>query len=162
MRKETADERQKLFEDWIKDVENERTKRYIQERVIRQMDWYRIKCNVCKVRYQRWMIASIVISGIIPVASVFANSSVTFKVLIAALGAAVTGINAYLSFQNYKNLSNTYRISREYLLSTLYLYFNKAGAFEREENQDKRDMMLIDACEKHFQQEVTDWREIMR
>lgn len=162
MRKEMSNERQKPFEDWIEGVQNERTKRYIQERVIKQMDWYRTKCNVCKARYQRWMTASIMISGVIPVVSVFANSSVIFKVLIAALGASVTGINTYLTFQNYKNLWNTYRISREYLLSTLYLYFNHAGVFEREADQDKRDMMLIDVCEKHFQQEVTDWREIMK
>lgn len=155
-------ERQKPFEEWIEGVKNEKTKHYIRERVMGQMDWYRTKCNVCKVKYQRFMITSMLISGIIPVASVFANSSVIYKVLIAVLGASVTGINAYLSFRNYKNLWNSYRISREYLLSTLYLYFNNAGVFESEADQDKRDKMLIDICEKHFQQEVADWREIMR
>lgn len=159
MHKEMSNERQKPFEDWIEGVQNERTRRYIQERVIKQMDWYCTKCNVCKARYQRWMTASIMISGVIPVVSVFANSSIIFKVLIAALGASVTGISTYLTFQDYKNLWNTYRISREYLLSTLYLYFNHAGAFEGEADQDKRDRMLIDVCEKHFQQEVSDWRE---
>lgn len=162
MRKEMPDERKKPFEDWLEGVENENTRRYIQERIIRQMDWYRAKCNACKAGYQRWMAISVLISAVIPVASVFASSSILYKALIAALGASVTGINAYLSFQNYKNLWNTYRISREYLLSTLYLYFTNAGAFEREADQDKRDLLLIDVCEKHFQQEATDWREIVK
>ncbi len=162
MGKEISNERQKPFQDWIEGVTNEKTRIYIQERVIRQMDWYYTKCNTYKAKHQHWMTASIMISGIIPVASVFANNSIIFKVLIASLGAAVTGINTYLSYQNYKNLWNTYRISREYLLSTLYLYFNHAGIFGMETDQDKRDIMLIDACEKYFQQEVAGWWEIMK
>lgn len=150
------------FKEWLEGVENERTKRYIQERVIKQMDWYRTKSYTCKRNYQCWMTVSIILSGVIPVASIFANGDIVVKALIAALGAAVTGINAYLSFQNYKNLWNTYRRNRELLLSTIYLYFNNAGIFGKETDQDKRDEMLIDVCEKSFQQEITDWREIMK
>ena len=162
MPKATPSERCEPFQEWLEDIENERTKRYIQERIIRQMDWYRTKCNAYKVKYQRWMTVSIILSSVIPVASIFANGGIAAKVLIAALGAAVTGINAYLSFRNYKNLWNTYRTNRELLLSTLYSYFNNAGIFGLETDQDKRDAMLIDVCEKSFQQEVTDWREIMK
>lgn len=162
MPKATPSERCEPFQEWLEGVENERTKRYIQERIIKQMDWYRTKCNACKASYQRWMTVSIILSSVIPVASIFANGDIAAKVLIAVLGAAVTGINAYLSFQNYKSLWNTYRRNRELLLSTLYLYFNNAGIFGQETDQDKRDAMLIDVCEKTFQQEVTDWREIMK
>lgn len=162
MPKATPNDRCEPFQEWLEGVENERTKRYIQERVIKQMDWYRTKCYTCKRKYQCWMTVSIILSGVIPVASIFANGALVAKVLIAALGAAVTGINAYLSLQNYKNLWNTYRRNRELLLSTLYLYFNNAGIFAKETDQNKRDEMLIDVCEKSFQQEITDWREIMK
>ena len=80
------------------------------------------------------------------------------KIVIAALGAAVTSISAYLNLQNYKDLWAKYRFNREWLLSTLYLYFNQVGAFGKDLSQEERDLMLIQMCEKCFQQEVSDWK----
>lgn len=162
MPKTASSERHEPFQEWLKDVTNEKTKRYIQERVIKQMDWYRSKSNICKVKYQRWTILSIILSGAIPIASVFANGELFMKVLIAALGAMITGISAYLSLQNYNKLWNIYRSNRELLLSTLYMYFNNTGIFGQETDQDKRDTILIETCEKYFQQEVLDWKSIAK
>ena len=81
MPKLTASERCEPFQEWLEGVENERTKRYIQERAIKQMDWYRTKCYACKVSYQRWMTVSIILSGVIPGASIFADGGIVAKVL---------------------------------------------------------------------------------
>lgn len=154
-------ERHEIFQKWLEDVANEKTRQYIQERVLKQMEWYHIKSNFYKAKYQHWMTVSIILSGGIPVASVFADGSVISKVIIAALGATVTGITAYLSSRNYKELWNIYRVNREMLLSTLYLYFNNVGIFKKDMEQDDRDAMLIDMCEKYFQQDYNSWKNVI-
>ena len=159
---ENTSGRHEPFQEWIQEIESEKTRRYLQERVIKQMDWYSAKSRVCKIKYQRWTAASIISGGVIPVASVFADSGMTAKILIAALGAAVTGINAYLNLKNYKELWCIYRTNREWLLSVVYLYFNKVGIFKEEMDQDSRDRMLIDMCEKCFQQESESWKATVK
>lgn len=158
---QSGSERHDVFQKWLEDVENEKTRQYIQERVITQMEWYRKKSSAYKTKYQRWMTASIILSGSIPVVSVFADGGIISKVVIAALGAAVTGIGAYLSLRNYKELWNLYRVNREMLLSTLYLYFNHVGVFKKDIDQEDRDAMLIDMCEKNFQQDYGNWKSII-
>ena len=160
--RENISERDALFEEWIEDMENEKTKRYLKERVMRQLDWYHNKSNAYKTKYQRWMTASIVLSGSIPVASVLADGGIGIKVFIAILGAGVTSINAFLSLQNYKDLWNIYRTNRELIISTLYLYFNNVGIFGKEMDQDGRDAMLINMCEKYIGQEVSIWKGIVK
>lgn len=158
MGSQNASERNEVFSKWIQDISNEKTRWYIQERIINQMDWYRTKSAVYKVKYLRWTTGSIILSGIIPIASVLADGGLAVKILIIALGAAVTGISAYLNLQNYRDMWGKYRFNREWLLSTLYLYFNQVGVFGKEVSQEKRDTMLIEICEKCFQQEVNDWK----
>ena len=158
---QSGSERHDVFQKWLENVENEKTRQYIQERVITQMEWYRKKSSTYKAKYQHWMTASIILSGSIPVVSVFADGSIISKVVIAVLGAAVTGIGAYLSLHNYKELWNLYRVNREMLLSTLYLYFNHVGVFKKDIAQEDRDAMLIDMCEKNFQQDYGNWKSII-
>lgn len=157
---QNTSERHELFSKWVGDIANEKTKLYIQERIIKQMDWYSTKCKAYKARYQRWTTASIIISAAIPVTSVLADGELITKLLIALLGAAVTGISAYLSLHNYKDIWSVYSSNREWLLSTLYLYFNQVGMFGKEMDQEDRDAMLVDMCERCFQQEVKDWKSI--
>ena len=158
MNNQNSSERDEVFLKWMNDIPNEKTRWYIQERVIKQMDWYRIKSAAYKMQYLRWTTGSIIISGVIPKASVLADGGIFVKIFIAALGAAVTSISAYLNLQNYKDLWAKYRFNREWLLSTLYLYFNQVGAFGKDLSQEERDLMLIQMCEKCFQQEVSDWK----
>ncbi len=40
---QSGSERHDVFQKWLEDVENEKTRQYIQERVITQMEWYRKK-----------------------------------------------------------------------------------------------------------------------
>lgn len=64
------------------------------------------------------------------------------------------------NLHNYKELWSIYRVNREMLLSTLYLYFNRVGIFNKDLDQDECDAMLIDLCEKQFQQEYGSWNEL--
>lgn len=158
--KKSESERHEIFQKWLEGVENEKTGQYIQERVIKQLEWYRAKSNLYKEKYQRWMTASIILSGCIPVVSVLADGRIIFKVIIAASGAAVTGISAYLSLRNYRELWTLYRVNREMIMSTLCLYFNHVGIFKKDVDQDDRDAMLIELCEKSFQQDYSSWKNI--
>lgn len=160
MDNQNTSERNEVFLKWIEDMSNEKTKEYIKERILKQMDWYCDRSKIYKVKYQRWTTASIIISGAIPVTSVFADGGITAKILIAVLGAAVTSISAYLNLHNYRDMWRVYRWNREWLLNTLYLYFNKAGVFGGNISQENCDIMLIEMCENCFRQEVDDWRSV--
>ena len=162
MSNQDTGKRQQALSKWLEEVANEKTRWYIQERIIDQMEWYRKKSSDYKHTYEFLSTVSIILSGIIPVMSVLADGSLAIKILIAALGAAVTGIGAYLNLHSYKNTWEIYRSNREKLLSILYLYFNKASIFQKELSQENRDTTLIETCEKYLQQEVTDWKNINR
>lgn len=157
---QNSGDRNESLSKWVEDIENQKTKGYVQERIIKQMDWYRTKSMVYKIKYQRWTTCSIILSGIIPVVSILADGRIGIKLLIAALGSMVTGISAYLNLHNYKDLWGKYRFNREWLLSILYLYINQTGVFKKELSQESRDEMLIQMCEKCFQQEINDWKSL--
>ena len=70
---QNSNERDEVFLKWMNDIPNEKTRWYIQERVIKQMDWYRTKSAAYKIQYLRWTTGSIIISGVIPIASVLAD-----------------------------------------------------------------------------------------
>ncbi len=40
MNNQNSSERDEVFLKWMNDIPNEKTRWYIQERVIKQMDWY--------------------------------------------------------------------------------------------------------------------------
>ena len=152
--------RQQALSEWLEDVSSEKTRRYIKERVIGQMEWYRNESRKSKKSYQRWSTVSIILSGIIPVVSILADGSNYIKILIAALGAVVTGITAYLNFKGYKDTWKIYRSNREQLLSILYLYFNHAGIFGGGLSEEDCDIRLIETCEKYFNKEVSEWQGV--
>ena len=141
-------------------VQSERTREYIIERIIPQMKWYSDKSNVYQKCYYRWMTASILLSAAIPVVSIFADGSIVIKLIISVFGAAVTAISAYLGVKNYKDLWRTYRNVRESLLKVLYYYFNDAGMFAQIDLQAKKDILLIDTCEKELSREMEEWLSI--
>ena len=165
--------RDKVLAKMIIDVGNEKTKRYILSRVIPQMDYYSKKSGENKKKYTLFMTISIVLGALIPVFSVliptdFSETGIAtpgllwaIKVLIAALGAGVTALNAYMSLHNFKDLWTTYRNTREALLRTLYAYFNNADRFAQEQTQDKRDALLIRLCEDELARENGSWRALV-
>ena len=111
----------------INQIQNEKTKNYVTNRIVKQMKWYSDKSRSCKQKYCYWMTATIIIGALVPIVSVFADGSIWVKALLAALGSATTSCNAYLSLHNYKDLWLTYRKARETLLQTHYCFFQNAG-----------------------------------
>lgn len=149
------------IEQWLVNVESQETKRYIQERIKVQMDFYKDNSRKCKKNYQILSTASILIGFLIPIVSIFADGSIYMKVFIAMLGSGSTAITAYLSLKNYRDLWGKYRYSREYLFSVLMSYFMKADIFKNIENQEALDTLLVETCEKYFRAEAQNWQELI-
>lgn len=147
-----------LFEKWISDVKDPKIVDYIRTRVMGQMEWFGKESTKNKKKYQGWMLASVIVSSLIPVASVFADGSIGVKILIAALGSMVTAITAFLRLQDYQDQWSNYRYNREYLMSTLYSYFTNTGVFAQFADQAARDRMLIDTCENFIHTDAEGWR----
>lgn len=156
-----ANDRIAGIQAWIDEMPDGDARRYLDDRLLPQMEWYRKKSAESKKWYVRLMSASIAIGAMIPVFSVFTDGGIAMKALLALLGSAVTAINAMLALHNYKDLWNTYRKTREDLLQTLYYYFNNTGIFDGEETREKKDRRLIQTCEERMEQEHTGWSAML-
>lgn len=157
---EQPNQRNDELNPWIEKISDENLKHYVQNRVLTQMQFYSDKSQKCKTSYFRWMNASIFISFLIPIASVFSDGSIIMKAVIVAMGAAIAGITSYLSIHNYKDLWANYRSIREQTYTVLLYYFTSSGAFLNKQTEEK-DQLLIEVCEKIFKSENQTWREIM-
>ena len=151
----------KSLDEWISCINDERTRNYVQNRVVEQMDFYRTRSKEYKKKYHALMTISIVIGFLIPVMSILADGSIVMKVILAALGSATTAITAYLRMHNYHELWTRYRCNREFLLSTLYGYFTKTGVYKTCPDQQTCDQMLIETCESCFDRENRGWTELL-
>ena len=147
------------FDFWINSMADENMKNYIKYRIIKQIDWFEVKGRYCKNKYQRFMFASIIISSVIPVLSIFADGSVLMKTVIAILGSVVSVIGSYITLQNYKELWGEYVGKKSILQNMLYMYFNCRGDFDIEDEKE-RNGKLIDTCESYFIQNVTTFNEM--
>ena len=154
--------RDKALRELIENVENERTRDYLKNRIIPQLDWYDSKSIECRQWYVRLMTASIVLGALIPIVAVFSSAGTLMKTLTAALGAGITAINAYLALHNYRDLWLTYRHTCESLLRTLYCYFNDAGLFTPNHNPIPKDTYLVNLCEEALAQETEGWLSNMK
>lgn len=152
----------KSLDEWIANIENDKTKHYIEDRVVNQMNYYRNKSKEYKKKYHELMTVSIIIGFLIPVTSILADGSIFMKLVIATLGSATTAISAYLRMQNYYELWSNYRYNREFLLSTLYAYFTNTGIFRQLSTQQECDTLLIDTCEACFSTENKGWLDLLR
>lgn len=155
-----SNQRNDELDSWVQSVSNEDIKRYIQHRVLTQMQFYSDKSQECKSLYFKWTNTSIFISFLIPVVSVFSDGSIIMKAMIAVLGAAIAGITSYLSIHNYKNLWESYRSIREQTYSLLLFYFTSSGVFAGKQSEEQ-DQLLIELCEKVFKSESQTWKEII-
>lgn len=147
------------FDFWINSMADENMKNYIKYRIIKQIDWFEVKGRYCKNKYQRFMFASIIISSVIPVLSIFADGSVLMKTVIAILGSVVSVIGSYITLQNYKELWGEYVSKKSILQNMLYMYFNCRGDFDIEDEKE-RNGKLIDTCESYFIQNVNTFNEM--
>ncbi|MCM1083196.1 MAG: DUF4231 domain-containing protein [Clostridium sp.] len=141
------------FDFWLNGMTDENMKNYIKYRIVKQIDWFEVKGRFCKNKYQRFMLASIIISSIIPILSIFADGSVLMKTVIAILGSLVSVIGSYITLQNYKELWIKYVSEKSILQNMLYMYFNCRGEFDIADEKE-RNGKLIDTCENYFLQNV--------
>ena len=129
------------------EIQDTRTRDYVKNRLLPQMAWFNKKSREYKRQYYVLTSASIMMGAMIPVMSILLEGSALPRILIAILGASITGVNAYLSINHSRDLWLTYSSTRETLLQTLYLYFNDAGVYSASLAQEDRDKLLINVCE---------------
>lgn len=154
--------RDEALRNRVMQMEDAETRDYLLNRVLPQMTWYSKKSGQYKTQYQRLMTLTIFLGALIPVFALLTNYTAV-KVIVALLGASVTGVNAYLALQNYHDLWLTYRTTREDLLHTLYCYFNHAGMFaQADKTPQELNVMLVDLCEEALSKETGRWTTIVQ
>lgn len=142
---------------WIGKISDENLQHYVRHRVLPQMKFYSDRSQKNKSSYFRWINASIFISFLIPIASVFSDGSILMKAVIAALGAAIAGITSYINVHNYKELWVNYRFIREQIYTILLYYFTSSGDFSGKQ-QEEQNHLLVESCEKIFKSENQTWK----
>ncbi len=147
------------FDFWLNNMKDKNMKNYIKYRIINQINRFEVMGRRCKNIYQRLMFASIIISSIIPVLSIFADGSVYMKTVIAVLGSVVTVIGSYITLHNYKELWVEYFSTKKILQNVLYMYFNCRGEFNIQDEQE-RNGRLIDICEGYFMENASAMQEL--
>lgn len=155
---ENQKSRDEALDHLIQQVQNEKTKDYICSRIVPQLEWYGCKSREYKQKYQNATLATIILGALIPVVSVIANGNIWVKALLAAMGAGVTAVNAYLALNKFEELWTSYRCTRESLFRILYYYFNDAGIFHNIQTQKEKDVLLINTCEDLISKETSNWR----
>lgn len=141
----------------IEKVPSEKAKDYIKVRLLPQRNWYAKKSREAKQQYHAWMLASIILSALIPVFTLIADTCIAVRLLITALSSGVAFINSYLLLKNAKGQWATYRSTGELLLRTLYLYLTSTGSFANCSTQDEQDKLLFQVCEDILAKESADW-----
>lgn len=158
MSMEQSNRRNNELNSWIDKISDENLKHYIRHRVLPQMQFYSNKSQKYRSSYFRWINASIFISFLIPIASVFSDGSILMKAVIAALGAAIAGITSYINVHSYKELWVNYRFIREQIYTILLYYFTSSGDFSGKQ-QEEQNHLLVESCEKIFKSENQTWKE---
>lgn len=145
----------------LESVSDQKTKEYINNRLLKQMEWYSKKSSFYKQQYFRWMTVSIALGAAIPIAAVFADGTTFMKVLITTLGSLSTAINAYLALCNTKDLWMQYRLTRENLLRILYSYLTNIDIFAHKNTQQEKDALLISISEEELSRETGAWKKLL-
>ena len=139
--------RDQIWMELLDKVEDESIKAYFQSRLLPNINWFHFAARANKKKYMTWSVVSLVVSAIIPVASVFSDGSMFMKALLAALGSTVTFIGGYLMLYDSRNMWNCYSTAREELVRTAFQYFTKTGEFSACSNESERNKLLIDQSE---------------
>lgn len=149
------------FSHYLNKIDRNDLKSYIEERIIKQIDWYDKKSNVNQKWYKTWMIISIILSGLIPVLTLMidGDSTLNYKIAVTGFSSAVTAISSILTLYNFRELWVEYRANCEILKSILHRFFNKSGEFANKTSQDIHNL-LINSCEEYMTKEFNRWREI--
>ena len=104
------------------------------------------------------MIASIILSALIPVITLFSDSACPLiaKVLITAISSTITAISAIISLCHFQELWIQYRSNCEILQSVLHRFFTKSGEFHNCSDEKALDLLVM-TCEEYLTQEFQTW-----
>lgn len=149
------------FKYYLENMKDLEMKTYIEERVIRQINWYEKKSNKNQFWYKVLMVISIIMSACIPVLTLMLDlsSGIKIRIIISILSSGVTGISAIIALYNYRELWVQYRTNCEILKSVLYRFFTKSGEF-KDLDDTKIYNILISSCENYIIKEFETWGSI--
>lgn len=146
------------FQQYLEYLPDGSKKLYIQNRVLDQIDWYSHKASKNQTLFKRWMVLSIILSGLIPVLTLLSDTSypLLIKLLITLISSSVTAISAFLSLYHFQDLWVQYRANCEILQSLLHRYLTHTGEFNVT-SEDKAFDILVMSCEEYMTKEFQTW-----
>ena len=150
----------KIFEPFLKKSASYE-KDYIEKRLIEQIIWYDESAIKKQKRYKQLSIISIVLSGIIPIVSIFSKYKygTIAIIIISTLSALSSILLSIINLCEYHKLWVEYRSACEILKSTLYKYFTKTDEFQSL-NDYARLNLLISLCEEYMTKEFKIWSQL--
>ena len=146
------------FKGYLDFLDDSERKNYIENRVIRKIEWYNKRSISNKRCYIGLMVLSFILSSCIPVITLVSQkySSFCFKVTICGLGICVSTISTLIAFYNFKELWLQYRSNCEILKSRLHLYFTKSGEYKNMDEKEAFNKLVVE-CEKQIKDEKIKW-----
>ncbi len=146
------------FAAYIRHIQDEHVRIYVTDRVIRQIHWYDRKGSVNKSGFRWAMAVSILLSALIPVFTLLADSpyELTVKIIITALSSCITAISAVSALYRFRELWIQYRTYCEILKSVLHRFFTLCGEFQGLHEKDAFPV-LVASCEQYMTKEYQVW-----
>lgn len=148
----------KEFLPYLEQITDSNLKNYIIERVMGQIEWYDRESSKDQACYKGFMIASIILSALIPIFTLLSDVPyrIYIKIIITSISSAVTVISAIIALYNFRELWIQYRSNCEILKSVLHRFFTKSGEFNNID-ESKSYEMLVMSCEEYLTKEFQTW-----
>lgn len=136
-------------------------KTYIEQRLINQIIWYDTSAIKKQNMYKHLTIASIILTSIIPVLSLFTGLKygIIATILITMFSAGSSVILSIINLCEYHKLWVEYRSTCEILKSILHRYFMRANEFSLQD-QSSNLGLLISSCEEYMTKEYQTWTQL--
>ena len=147
----------KEFEPYLSDDLSSENK-YIKNRLISQIIWYDKSAISKQNKYKKFTIFSIILTGIIPILSLFTGFKygLIATILITASSGASATILSIITLCEYQKLWIEYRSTCEILKSMLHRYFTNTGEFSCNSPEDKFNLLAA-SCEEYMTKEFQTW-----
>lgn len=131
-------------------------KHYITNRVLAQIQWYDKKSIECQKLYKRLSCATIILTSIIPIITLFSDN-IIIKLLIAVISATASVISYIITINTYRELWIRYRSNCELLKSELHKFLNKIGDYKTQDIYERFELFCYN-CENCFVEEFISWQ----
>ncbi len=142
------------LEELAEQVSSDTARQYLHSRILPQIHLCHNASLTHRRRYYGCTLASIVLGALIPIFSLCSDQGLWVKVVLAALGSGITGLNAFGVLDRSKELWLSYRQIQEQLTSTLCMYLTQVGIFFQGTPLE-RDALLVSQCEEMICASVT-------